>query len=91
VAGALPAFFCLNIRRAVDESERWIAAVKAQRWAATDGAHAAAGASGKRPFSLSEVFREPESRRRALLAFALSLATATGLARACARGVYVIT
>jgi MFS family permease len=77
VVGALPAFFCLYIRRAVDESEKWIAAVKAQRWSAT-GAAPVAGASGKRPFSLSEVFREPESRRRALLAFALSLATTTG-------------
>ncbi len=34
--GALPALFCLYIRRAIGESERWIEAVRAQRWAATD-------------------------------------------------------
>jgi MFS family permease len=73
--GALPALFCLYIRRAIDESERWIAAVRAQRWSATGRATAT---SGKRPFSLAEVFREPESRRRALLAFLLSLATTVG-------------
>jgi MFS family permease len=76
VVGSLPALFCLYIRRAVDESEKWILAVKAQNWSAT-------GAAGtmvvtKRPFSLTEVFREPESRRRALLAFTLSVATTVG-------------
>lgn len=76
VVGALPAFFCLYIRRAIDESEKWIQAVKAQRWSATgDGA---AGTAGKRPFTLAELFREPESRRRTLLCFALSLTTTVG-------------
>jgi len=82
VVGALPAFFCLYIRRAIDESERWIQAVRARRWAAVtpaggEGPGAAAG-SARRPFSLAEVFRAPESRRRALLAFALSVATTVG-------------
>jgi MFS family permease len=77
VVGALPALFCLYIRRAVDESERWIAAVKAQRWAATESGPSAQP-GGKRPFTLREVLREPESRRRTLLAFLLSLATTTG-------------
>jgi MFS family permease len=56
-------------------------AVREKRWAATEagGAQASASAaSGQRPFTLSEVFRQPESRRRALLAFLLSLATTVG-------------
>ena len=34
--GALPAFVCLYLRRALEESERWMMAVKEQRWAATE-------------------------------------------------------
>lgn len=80
VVGALPAFFCLYIRRSIDESERWIAAVKAQRWGAVETARPASGpaAAAKRPFTLAEVFRERESRRRALIAFTLSVATTVG-------------
>ncbi len=81
VVGALPALFCLYIRRAIDESERWIQAVKAQRWGATasgDGRAGAPGGSTRRPFTLAEIFREPEGRRRTLLAFLLSFATTTG-------------
>jgi MFS family permease len=81
VVGALPAFFCLYIRRAIDESERWIQAVKAQRWGAIeagDAGSAAPGAGARRPFTLAAVFRDPESRRRTLLTFLLSLATTTG-------------
>jgi MFS family permease len=79
VVGALPAVFCLYIRRSIDESERWVAAVKEKRWAATDAAPGASARSdAKRPFTLSEVFREPESRRRVLLAFVASLVTTVG-------------
>ena len=81
VVGALPALFCLYIRRAVDESEKWAEAVKAQRWAATEVDAHSAGAprtSLRRPFTLTEIFREPQSRRRALLAFVLSLTTTVG-------------
>jgi MFS family permease len=80
VIGALPALFCLYIRRAVDESDRWRQAILQQRWAATEqGASApTAPTSGKRPFTLSEIFREPEGRRRALLAFLLSMTTTIG-------------
>lgn len=77
--GALPALFCLYIRRAVDESEKWIAAIRAQRWATTEASHDGKTATtDKRPFTLTEIFREPESRRRTLLAFLLSLATTVG-------------
>jgi MFS family permease len=80
VVGALPALFCFYIRRSVGESEKWLEAIKMQRWAATeeDGRGSPATAKGKRPFTLAEIFREPESRRRTLLAFVLSLATTVG-------------
>lgn len=78
--GALPAFVCLYLRRALEESERWMQAVKAQRWAATveDAQAAHAPTSAQRPFTLAEIFREPESRRRVLLATAMSFATTVG-------------
>jgi MFS family permease len=80
LVGALPALFCLYIRRAVDESERWLSAIRNQRWAATEEGARATGASAgaKRPFTLAEIFREPESRRRAVLTFLLSLTTTVG-------------
>lgn len=79
VIGALPAFFCLYIRRAIDESERWLDAIRKQRWAVTEDAGAAATRGGsERPFTLAEIFREPEGRRRVLLAFLLSLSTTVG-------------
>ena len=80
VVGALPALFCLYIRRAVDESDRWRQAILQQRWAATEQGDSAptAPTRGKRPFTLAEIFREPEGRRRALLAFLLSMTTTIG-------------
>jgi MFS family permease len=56
-------------------------AVRDHRWAATEeDAHtgAAPPAKGQRPFTLAEIFREPESRRRVILATLLSLATTVG-------------
>jgi MFS family permease len=78
--GALPAFVCLYLRRALEESERWMTAIKEQRWAATteDAQSGAAHKTAQRPFTLAEIFREPESRRRVLLATALSFATTVG-------------
>ncbi len=81
VVGALPAFFCLYIRRSIGESEKWIQAVKAKRWSATGTGSPQAGSgqtASKRPFTLTEVFREKESRRRTMLAFLLSVATTVG-------------
>jgi len=78
LVGALPAFFCLYIRRSIEESDRWLEAVRAQRWTATEVGHSPSGASRKRPFTLSEVFRDPESRRRVIAAFLLSFATTAG-------------
>ncbi len=80
VLGAIPALFTLYIRRAISESERWVRAVRERRWAATeeDRGAAAAPAAARRPFTLVEIFRQPESRRRVLLTFLLSLATMVG-------------
>jgi len=79
VLGALPAFVVLYLRRALDESERWAAAVRAQKWTATEAdLPDRAGTSNGRPFTLAEIFREPESRRRVLLATHMALATITG-------------
>jgi MFS family permease len=75
VVGALPALFVLYIRRNVGESEKWLTAIREQRWHATEGE---AVHGGKRPFTLTEIFREPESRRRVLLTFLLSLAATVG-------------
>ena len=78
--GALPAFVCLYLRRALEESERWMTALKEQRWAATEEDAQSGGIqkSAQRPFTLTEIFREPESRRRVLLATIMSFATTVG-------------
>jgi len=76
--GAIPALFTLYIRRAIDESETWLRAVRERRWAATEADRGAAATAGRRPLTLMEVFRQRESRRRVILAFLLSLATMVG-------------
>jgi len=77
--GAIPAFFVLYIRRGVEESERWKQAIREKRWAATEVSAQASPASGsKRPFTLTEIFRDGESRRRVLMAFTLSVVTMIG-------------
>jgi MFS family permease len=78
VVGAIPAFFTLYIRRAINESERWLKAVREQGWAATDEDKGVAGKPAWRPLTITEIFRQPESRRRVLLTFLMSLATMVG-------------
>lgn len=78
VVGALPALFTLYIRRAMSESEAWLTAVRERRWAATEIDRGAAAATGRRPFTVTEIFREPESRRRVMLTFVLSLTSTVG-------------
>jgi MFS family permease len=74
--GAVPALFVLYIRRGVEESEKWKQAVLKKQWGATGTA--TAGTSEKRPFTLTQLFREPEARRRVLLTFVLSVVTTVG-------------
>lgn len=76
VVGALPAFFVLYIRRGIDESEKWKNAVRKGQWGATRAQAATKGT--KRPFTLTQVFSEPEARRRAILTFVLSMITTIG-------------
>jgi MFS family permease len=78
VIGALPALFTVYIRRAMSESESWLKAVRERRWAATEVEREVSAAARGRPFTMAEIFREPESRRRTLLAFVLSLSSAVG-------------
>ncbi|MFZ3210634.1 MAG: MFS transporter [Terriglobales bacterium] len=78
VVGALPAFFTLYIRRAINESERWLKAIREQRWAATEEDKGAAGKPARRPLTITEIFRQHESRRRIMLTFLMSLATMVG-------------
>lgn len=80
VLGAIPALFVLYIRRGVNESEKWQRAVREKRWSATN-AQPAAGAtadSGKRPFTLAQLFTEREALRRTLILLALSVVTTVG-------------
>ena len=77
VIGAVPALFTLYIRRAMAESEAWLKAVRERRWAATEAERGVAGGD-RRPFTVIEVFREPESRQRLLLLFVLSLTSIVG-------------
>jgi len=82
IAGALPAFFVLYLRRGLSESEKWKQAVKEQRWNATsDGAVRHVARSGKqnsRPFTLKQLFTEREAFRRTLLTTVLSIVATTG-------------
>jgi MFS family permease len=75
--GAVPALFTLYIRRAISESEAWLTAVRERRWAATE-LTSGAPRTDKRPFTVAEVFRESESRRRVLLMFVMSLSSMVG-------------
>ncbi|HLI61936.1 MAG TPA: MFS transporter [Terriglobales bacterium] len=78
VIGAIPALFTFYIRRAINESERWLQAIREQRWAATEEDKPTVGKPARRPLTLTEIFRQHESRRRVLLAFLMSLATMVG-------------
>ncbi len=76
VIGALPAFFVLYIRRGVDESEQWQDAIRNKQWSATGTSNA--NATGKRPFTLKQVFSEREAVRRIVLTTILSIVTIVG-------------
>ena len=65
------------MRRGVDESEKWIEAVRNKRWGATE-VGLAQKASGKRPLTLKQIFSEREAARRIVLATVLSVVTIVG-------------
>jgi len=76
VVGALPAFCVLYLIRALNESDQWLTALREKRWGAVEDERA--DKSGKRPFTLTMLFRSPEARRRVRLNFVMSLACTTG-------------
>jgi MFS family permease len=79
VIGALPGLCVFYLMRALEESERWLTAVRERRWEAVEGhAPSVSGGSEKRPFTMTSLFRSPEARRRLWLTFVMSLATTTG-------------
>lgn len=84
VVGVTPALFALYIRKRLDESERWADAVRRGRWGATEEdirvleAAGRVGAAMQRPFTLTAIFRQRESRRRVMLGLLLSLSTMIG-------------
>lgn len=74
--GALPAFCVVYLMRSLEESGEWLAAVREKRWAATENDRGDSG--GKRPFTLTLLFRTDEARTRVWLCFVMSLACTTG-------------
>lgn len=76
LVGVLPALLVLYLRRQIDESGKWTEAIRQQRWAVTEQ-HAAAGSTA-RPFTLFQLFRDPEGRKRTLLACLMSIGTTMG-------------
>jgi MFS family permease len=76
VVGAIPALFVLYIRRSIDESAKWKKAVLEKRWGATSASATLSG--DKRPFTLKQLFGEPEARRLILIATVLSIVTTVG-------------
>lgn len=77
VVGIVPAIFVFYIRRAIDESERWLDTMREKRWLVTE-LEAGPTATGRRPFTVAQIFSDAEGRRRLLMGFALSLATTLG-------------
>jgi MFS family permease len=78
LVGALPALLVLYLRKGLEESDRWITAVKERHWQAIGDDPSATATGGRRPFTLSAIWRDRESRRRLLLASLLSLSTVIG-------------
>ncbi|MQT12365.1 MFS transporter [Segnochrobactrum spirostomi] len=76
-AGLLPALVALWIRTGVAESERWRAA-NARRHAAQMATASAEEAEPRARFTLHTLFADPSLRRRAILAWLMSLATIVG-------------
>jgi MFS family permease len=76
IIGALPAVLVLYIRRNIAESQVWQAAIREQRWDAVTGARATAGTA--RPFTVFQLFKGAEARRRTLLTLVLSIVTTVG-------------
>jgi MFS family permease len=75
--GVFPAVLVFYIRRGIDESARWVETLKAKRWDVTEAGNTEE-ARDKRPFTLAQLFRDAEGRRRVVLGLLMSLATTLG-------------
>lgn len=76
--GVAPALLTLWVRRVIPESERWerVAAQRAEAVARKRSGSALAGQDAALArFTISDLFADPEIRRRTMLAFLMSLAT----------------
>ncbi|MCE3552029.1 MFS transporter [Pseudonocardia sp. RS11V-5] len=67
VVGILPAFLVLYIRRRLEESQRWVDAVAAEK-----------RTQEQRPFTVRRLFADPVNRRRVLVTLVVSLGTIIG-------------
>jgi len=76
--GALPALLVLYLRKGLEESDRWIIAVEQEKLRALKEKGTSSNARGKRPFTLTAIWRNPMSRKRLLLTSLLSLSTVIG-------------
>ena len=76
--GALPALLVLYLRKGLQESHRWIAAVKEQHWVATGNPDAKSTTGGRRPFTLAAIWQGSQGRKRLVLTSLLSLSTVIG-------------
>jgi MFS family permease len=76
--GALPALLVLYLRKGLNESERWLTAVKEHHWQAIEATGPVAADGTRRPFTLAAIWKHRESRRRLLLASILSFSTVIG-------------
>lgn len=76
--GALPALLVLYLRKGLEESHRWITAVKEQHWKAIEGTASGSSTDGRRPFTLVAIWQGAEGRKRLVLTSLLSLSTVIG-------------
>jgi MFS family permease len=78
VIGILPALLTLWIRTSIDESEVWLATDAKRREAQArkaSGAVLSAEDQGLTRFTIADLFAEPETRRRTIIVFLMSLTT----------------
>lgn len=76
LVGVLPGFLVLFLRRRIDDSEAWARAVREKRWAVTENSGRLSLSA--RPFTLFQLFADPEGRRRTVLACLMSISTTMG-------------
>jgi len=74
VFGVMPAILLIYIRRALPESELWAEAMKNKQWTTTEQNKSSTN-TGKRPFTLTQVFGDSVARYRMFLTLILCSVT----------------